>query len=112
MLAWCSGKNNKIRVVEITSEQDYANFDGIQIYNKDSNYNEAFHSFNLYEKLSYKDFSQMTHVRGIPNTQYVVSLHHYSEIGANLAVFDLANKEKVKKVYSFEEVLGGKFSTS
>lgn len=33
LLAWFSGKNNKIRIVELESKQEYANFDGVKLSN-------------------------------------------------------------------------------
>ena len=50
-----------------------------------------------------------THVKEIPGTRLLVSVHHSFKTRAHLEVFDLSNKTKVKKVYSFEKILGGKF---
>ena len=37
MLAWCSEKDNNVRVVEVATEQEYANFEGPQLLNKEGN---------------------------------------------------------------------------
>ena len=33
LLAWCSRMNNKIRIVEIEAQQEFANFDGVKLNN-------------------------------------------------------------------------------
>ena len=45
-------------------------------------------------------------IKEIPNTRFLVSLHHSYNQSANLAIFDISKKEKIQKVYSFEEVVG------
>ena len=57
---------------------------------------------NQYHKVEYS----WTHVREIPGTKLLVSLHHSCYDSANLAVFDLTYKGKVNQIYSFEEVHG------
>ena len=51
-----------------------------------------------------KDKISRTHVREIPNTNFLVSLH-YSFGNANLEIFH-CQRGIVKKVYAFEEFLG------
>lgn len=50
-----------------------------------------------------------THVKEIPNTKLLVSLHHAYNLGANLEIYDISQKSRPRKIYSFEEVKGGKF---
>lgn len=50
-----------------------------------------------------------THVTEIPNTKLLVSLHHKSFKSANFELFDISKKGQANKIYSFEEVSGGKF---
>ena len=45
-----------------------------------------------------------THVKEIANTRLLVSVHHSYEVSANLEVFDVSWKGRVRKIYSFEEV--------
>ena len=49
-----------------------------------------------------------THVKEIANTGLLVSVHHCYDNSANLEVFDVSRKRQVKKIYSFEEVSGGR----
>ena len=38
LLAWCSGKSNKIKVVELDGKQEeYASFEGVQLLNNSIN---------------------------------------------------------------------------
>ena len=48
-----------------------------------------------------------THVKEIPKTPYLVSLHHSETESANMEVFDISNKGKIKKIYSFGQLNGG-----
>jgi len=47
-------------------------------------------------------------VKEIANTGFLVSVHHSYQKSANLEVFDVSQKGQPKKIYSFEEVSGGK----
>ena len=47
-------------------------------------------------------------VKEIANTGLLVSINHCSSVSANLEVFDVSRKEQVRKIYSFEEVSGGR----
>ena len=49
-----------------------------------------------------------THVNAISDSRILVSVYHCCDIAANLAVFDVSRKGQAKKIYSFEEVSGGK----
>mgnify|MGYP000889969115 FL=1 len=49
-----------------------------------------------------------THVKEIPNTKLLVSLHHNLEKAAGLEIFDISKKDQINKIYSFE-VFGGNF---
>ena len=48
-----------------------------------------------------------THVKEIPNTKLLVSLHHDYDNSANMAVFDISTKDQIKEIYSLDEVSGG-----
>ena len=50
-----------------------------------------------------------THVKEIANTRLLVSMQHVGSKSANLEVFDVSRKGQVRKIYSFEEVSGGRF---
>ena len=47
-----------------------------------------------------------TLVRDIPDTKLLVSLNHYSQKSATMEIFDISS-QSVKKIYSFDEVVGG-----
>ena len=47
-------------------------------------------------------------VKEIANPGLRVSINHCSSVSANLEVFDVSRKEQVRKIYSFEEVSGGR----
>lgn len=53
-----------------------------------------------------------THLKEIRNTSLLVSLHHCWNTSANLEIFDIVQEGKARKIYSFEEVLGGDEITS
>ena len=50
-----------------------------------------------------------TQVSEISGTKLLISLNHCSE-SANIEVFDLANKGRAEKIYSFDEVIGCKYT--
>lgn len=52
--------------------------------------------------------STWTHRKAIPNSRMLVSLNHCWTASANLAIFNISQNGDVRKVYSFEEVMGGK----
>ena len=47
-------------------------------------------------------------VKEISDTQLLISLNHVFGKLAKMELFDISKKDKVKKVYSFQEVSGGK----
>ena len=47
------------------------------------------------------------HVKEIPNTSLLVSLHHNRQTSANMEVLDISKNEEAKKIYSLGEVFGG-----
>ena len=52
--------------------------------------------------------SSWTHVKEIPMTRLLVSLHHSYQYSASLKIFDITKPNAPKTVYTFEEVQGGK----
>ena len=48
------------------------------------------------------------HVKELSNTKLLVSLHHNFNVSANMVIYDISKKKKPNRVYSFEEVFGGK----
>lgn len=48
-----------------------------------------------------------SHVKEILNTRLLVSLHHCWNRSANMEIFEVSQKGKARKVYSFEEIKGG-----
>ena len=44
--------------------------------------------------------SSWTHVREVPNTKLLVSLHHRDDETANMAVYDISRQDKINEVYS------------
>ena len=53
-----------------------------------------------------KESNGWTHIKEIP-TPYLISLHHSYHEGANMEIFDISNKGKVKKIYSLGQLNGG-----
>ena len=49
-----------------------------------------------------------THVKEIPSTTLLVTLHHKSRKSANMTVFDISKKDQIQEIYSLGEVSGGK----
>ena len=47
-------------------------------------------------------------MKEITNAKLLVSVHHSWNKSASLKVFDVSRKGQVRKIYSFEEVPGGK----
>ena len=85
--------------------QNYANFDGVKLSNRGK-----ILSFSNYPSLiiTMIEFS-CPHVKEISNTKLLVSLHHNETMGANLGVFEISKKDRINKIYTFEEVKGGSF---
>lgn len=111
-LAWCFKKSNIISMIELETHQRYANFQGVQLKNVNGMHLQSrslFWSFSYLLVEEYEDDS-WAHLKEIPNTGYLVSLHHCDEISANLAIFDVSQKTNPKKIYSFEEIVGGKYT--
>ena len=49
-----------------------------------------------------------THVKDMPKTNLLASLHHNYGKSANIEIFDISERDQIKKVYSLGEVTGGK----
>ena len=49
-------------------------------------------------------------LKEIPSTTLLVSLTHSVHASAKMEIFDIPQKEKVRKLYTFEEVLGSIFA--
>ena len=56
---------------------------------------------------SYQNTS-WSHVKEIPGTRLLVSLHHLGYESANLELFDVSKRKQERKIYSFETVYGSK----
>ena len=57
----------------------------------------------------YEIENSWTHVKEIPNTNLLISLHHSFEKSANMVVLDVAKKGAAKKIYALGEFFGCKF---
>ena len=55
-----------------------------------------------------EDSGSWTHVKEIPNTRLLVSVHHCWDTSAKLKVFDVSRKGQRKSIFLSEEVLGGR----
>ena len=53
-----------------------------------------------------------THVKEIPKSPYLISLHHSYDESANMEIFDISNKGKIKKIYSLGQLNGGNYRLS
>ena len=60
--------------------------------------------------LNCKDDYSWIHVKEIPNTRYLVSLHHSYKNAAYMEIFDISKKGQAKKIYTHEKLSGGKNS--
>ena len=65
-------------------------------------------SFLFQIRSQYIKGDSWTHVKEVANTGLLVSVRHNEENAANLEVFDVSQKGQPKKIYSFEEVSGGR----
>ena len=61
---------------------------------------------SIFEYNCKADYS-WTHIKEIPNTPYLVSLHHSYYKSANIEIFDISNKGKIKKIFSLGKLNGG-----
>ena len=68
-----------------------------------------FFHFNSYLITISQGDDNWTHVKEIANTGLLVSVRHSVGESANLEVFDVSQKGRVRKIYSFEEIPGGRF---
>ena len=51
----------------------------------------------------------MTHLREIPDSRLLVSIHHCWNKYATMEIFDLQIKGKAKRVYSLDRVFGSNY---
>jgi hypothetical protein len=101
LLAWCSWKSNDISMIDLETKQKYAEFKGVQIEGS------AFKLFLIV--IFYYIDGYWTHVKEISNTGLLVSLNQRYNKCAGLEIFDISQKQQVKKIFSFENVVGGKY---
>lgn len=109
LLAFCSRDTNNISIVDIDTKQNYSNFDGVVLKNQGISFwfetSPQIFKFPGY-RIDSTDTCNRTYVKEIPETGLLVSIHHAFSIGANLQIYDISQKGKAQKVYSFEEVRG------
>ena len=104
LVAWCSNWSNKISLFDLENQENYANFDGVDLRTTYGNYV----LIKLFFSKIFKDLSERwTHVMAISSMRLLVSLHHVYGRSANMKIFSISSKGQVKPVYTFEEVLGG-----
>ena len=48
------------------------------------------------------------HVNEIPNTNYLVSVHQSDSKFTNMEIFDISKQGRMKRIYTFGKVFGGK----
>ena len=104
LLAWCFRDTNTIEVIDLDTKQSYASFKGVYI-----SYRGRIQNLKLFEPeivIIFLDVS-WTHVKEIPNTKLLVSLHHNAGTLANMAVYDISKKGQIHEIYSLGEVKGG-----
>ena len=102
LLACCSEKTNMINIFDLEKTQSHANFKGVQI--------RATSKFQFSNFIPFYDESivySWTHVKEIPNSKLLVSLHHDCDRSANMEIFDVSKKNHIEKIYSHQDVLGG-----
>ena len=75
-----------------------------QIPNVPSSSKQLFFNLSFFTSTALSSYS---HVKMIPDTGLLVSLHHHWRKAAQLEVFDVSKKGLARKIYSFGEVFGG-----
>ena len=106
LLAWCSQLENNVKVIEVATGQEYVKFKGPQLDCDSNNRNKIPFVVSFYIIIGW--YESWTHVREIPGSRLLISLHHCHDKYASLEVFDLKNKGRATKVYSLGAVLGSK----
>lgn len=110
LLAWCSfpGENsgNKISITKLETKQRFADFDGVNL-NDISRKIQPVDIYSIIMTIRLVPYACWSHVKELSNTGFLVSLQHCCDRSANLEVFDVSQKGRSKKIYSFEEVYGG-----
>ena len=101
LLAWCSQYTNKIDIVDLSTKENYASFNGV----KTSDTGLGFQLFWGWYAVIFLGI-HWTHVKEIPNTNLLVSLNHIKHYSANMSVYDISKADQIKEVYSLGEVSG------
>ena len=107
LLAWCSQHKNKIRIENLKTKQKFVEFKGAQIRIKVRS--RLLNALLIVSNPEIDAYS-WTHVKEIPNSNLLVTLHQNGLKAANMEVFDISTKIKSKKIYSLGEISGGKFN--
>mgnify|MGYP000875144563 CR=1 FL=1 len=103
LLVLSPSDSNKISIIDLETKEYYAIFDGAKC--PGHHCNSRLFKFNLTAAFTVAGWS---HVKEIPSTKLLVSLHHSGLKSANMEIFDSSKKERPKKIYSFGEVRGRK----
>ena len=90
--------------MEVETKREYSSFHGAEL-----KYTGTFSFSNKNSYLNYVKDSHngSPHMKEIPNTSLLVSLHHDAGRSANMEIYDIATKGQVNKIYSFEVVSSG-----
>ena len=107
LFAFCSQWTNKVRIRDLETEQAYATFDGVQLSNIGNIVVYNGEIVQTYLEYNCKGAYSRTHVKEIPKTPYLISLHHSSLRSANMRIFDISKKGEIKKIYSLGQLNGG-----
>ncbi len=93
----------KTSILDSGTELNYVTFDGAMISDPGK-----FDSRMFFTQMITFIANGWTHIKEIPNTKLLVSLHHNKTESANMEIFDVLKKGRARKIYSLGEVSGGK----
>lgn len=89
-------------VLDVATQQRFVTFNGAKLGKKSTQF-DVF----LTRIIISKGLIDWTHVKEIPNTKLLVSLHHAWVNAAIMEIFDLSGENRTRKIYSFEKTCGG-----
>ena len=105
------GVHGKVIISQLLSSK--GNKKNMQVLKEYSFVTKVLINFELlnHPYVTYEDEYSWTHVREIPDSKLLVSLHHACLDSANITVFNLTKKGRAEMIYSFNEAFGCKFAT-
>lgn len=106
-LLGCPWQKNIINVIDIKTKEQYVSCEGVGLKNANCMLEFTIRFTHIWNNQSVFQNS-WTHVKEIPNTTFLVSIHHCAYTSVNMEICEISKKWQAQKIYSFGNEINSK----